>query len=58
MSIQIFCPKCKTSSALDAKVCGKCQKPFDRTRKYRVQVSVKGQRYNPRGGQPHHCQGA
>lgn len=44
MSIQIFCPKCKTSSALTAKVCGKCQKPFDRTRKYRVQVSVKGQR--------------
>jgi integrase len=44
MSIQIFCPKCKTSSALSAKVCGKCQKPFDRTRKYRVQVSVKGQR--------------
>ncbi len=44
MSIQIFCPKCKTSSALNAKVCGKCQKPFDRTRKYRVQVSVKGQR--------------
>jgi integrase len=44
MSIQVFCPKCKTSSALTAKVCGKCQKPFDRTRKYRVQVSVKGQR--------------
>jgi hypothetical protein len=44
MSIQIFCPKCKTSSALTSKVCGKCQKPFDKTRKYRVQVSVKGQR--------------
>ncbi len=44
MSIQLFCTGCKTSSALTAKVCGKCQKPFDRNRKYRVQVSVKGQR--------------
>lgn len=44
MSIQLFCTGCKTSSALDSKTCPKCRKPFDRTRKYRVQVSVKGQR--------------
>ena len=44
MSIQVFCPECKTSSGLDAELCSKCKKPFGRSRKYRVQVSVKGQR--------------
>jgi integrase len=44
MSIQVFCPDCKTSSALDAELCSKCEKPFGRSRKYRVQVSVKGKR--------------
>ena len=44
MSIQVFCTGCKTSSALDAKKCPKCGKPFGRERKFRVQVSVKGQR--------------
>ena len=44
MSIQVFCPKCKTSSALDTKRCPKCQQPFGRERKFRVQVSVKGHR--------------
>jgi integrase len=44
MSIQIFCPECKTSSGLDADFCSKCEKPFGRSRQYRVQVSVKGNR--------------
>ena len=44
MSIQVFCPECKTSTGLDAEFCSKCKKPFGRSRKYRVQVSVKGKR--------------
>jgi integrase len=44
VSIQIFCMGCKTGAALDAKTCPKCKKPFGRERKFRVQVSVKGQR--------------
>jgi integrase len=44
MSIQLFCTACKTSSALDWEACSKCGRAFDRGRKYRVQVSVKGQR--------------
>lgn len=44
MSIQLFCAECKTSSALDTETCPKCGKAFGRNRKYRIQVSVKGQR--------------
>jgi integrase/ribosomal protein L40E len=44
MAIQIFCTACKTSSALTAKKCSKCGVSFTRDKKYRVCVSVKGQR--------------
>ena len=44
MSIQLFCAACKSSTALDAKKCPKCGNQFGRDRKFRVQVSVKGQR--------------
>ncbi len=44
MSIQLFCAACKTSTALNAKMCPKCGEPFGRDRKFRIQVSVKGQR--------------
>ncbi len=47
MAIQIYCKGCKTSSALSSKVCPKCGTKFTTTnRKYRVCVSVKGQRVN------------
>ncbi len=44
MAIQIFCPKCKSSCGLDAKSCLKCGASFGRDKKYRVCVSVRGQR--------------
>ncbi|NLI33839.1 MAG: site-specific integrase [Deltaproteobacteria bacterium] len=37
---------CKTSNALNAKGCSRCGAEFGRDRKYRVCVSVKGQRVN------------
>lgn len=37
---------CKTSNALNAKRCSRCGAEFGRDRKYRVCVSVKGQRVN------------
>jgi integrase len=44
MAIHIFCTSCKTSNGLDAKKCSKCGLSFGRDKKYRVCVSVKGQR--------------
>jgi integrase/ribosomal protein L40E len=44
MAIQIFCSKCKSTYGLDAKSCFKCGASFGRDKKYRVCVSVKGQR--------------
>ena len=44
MAINIFCLECKTSNALTAKTCSKCGAVFTRDKKYRVCVSVKGQR--------------
>lgn len=44
MAIQIFCADCKTSNSLEAKTCSNCGKAFGRDKKYRVCVSVKGQR--------------
>jgi integrase len=44
MAIQIFCTKCKSTYGLDAKSCSKCGIPFNRDKKYRVCVSVKGKR--------------
>jgi len=44
MAIHIFCPVCKTSNSLEAKVCSGCGKTFGRDKKYRVCVSVKGRR--------------
>ena len=37
-------PECKTSNGLDAERCSKCGATFGRDKKYRVCVSVKGQR--------------
>jgi len=44
MAIQIYCTKCYTSNGLTSKSCSKCGAPFGRDKKYRVCVSVKGQR--------------
>lgn len=44
MAIQIFCSKCKSTYALDAKSCSKCGTAFARDKKYRVCVSIKGRR--------------
>jgi len=44
MAIHIFCTTCKTSTGLGADQCSKCGKPFGRARKYRVSISIKGQR--------------
>ena len=46
MAIQIYCVECRSSCALEAKKCPKCGKAFGRDKKYRVSVSVKGQRAN------------
>lgn len=53
MAIQIYCDRklengkpCKTSNALNARKCSRCGAEFARDRKYRVCVSVKGQRVN------------
>lgn len=45
MAIHIFCTKCKTSNGSTAKQCSKCGDPFGRDKKYRVSVSVKGNRF-------------
>jgi integrase len=44
MAIHLFCGKCKTSNGLEAKICSNCGAAFGRNRKFRVSVSVKGQR--------------
>jgi integrase len=44
MAINTFCTSCKTSNGLDAKKCSKCGNAFGRDKKYRVSVSVKGNR--------------
>jgi hypothetical protein len=44
MGIQVYCVSCRTSNELEAKQCKNCGKAFDRSKKYRVTVSVKGQR--------------
>jgi integrase len=44
MAIQIFCTSCKTSNGLNAKKCSKCGLSFGRDKKYRVCVSLKGNR--------------
>lgn len=47
MAIQIYCTNCRSSCALDTKKCPKCTTVFKRdNRKYRVTVSVKGNRVN------------
>jgi integrase len=53
MAIQIYCDRklengkpCKTSNALTAKRCSGCAAVFGRDKKFRVCVSVKGQRVN------------
>jgi integrase len=42
MAIFSYCQKCKSTSALNAKQCGKCHAPLGRDRKYRVSVKNKG----------------
>jgi integrase len=44
MAIHIYCTGCYTSNALNAKSCSNCGAPFGRDKKYRVCVSVKGNR--------------
>jgi integrase len=44
MAIHIYCTGCYTSNGLDAKSCSKCGATFGRDKKYRVCVSVKGNR--------------
>ena len=44
MAIHIYCTGCYTSNGLDAKKCSNCGGTFGRDKKYRVCVSVKGQR--------------
>ncbi len=44
MAIHIFCTSCKTSNGLEAKACSGCGMAFGRDKKYRVCVSIKGQR--------------
>jgi integrase len=44
MAIQIFCTKCKSTYSMQAKSCSKCGATFGWDKKYRVCVSVKGQR--------------
>jgi integrase len=45
MAIHLYCPKCYTSNGLDAKECSNCKIPFGKNRRFRVAVSVKGQRF-------------
>lgn len=44
MAIHVYCRGCYTSNGLDAKSCSNCGAPFGRDKKYRVCVSVKGER--------------
>jgi integrase len=44
MAIHIYCTSCYTSNGLKAKTCSNCGVPFGRNKKYRVCVSVKGER--------------
>jgi integrase/ribosomal protein L37E len=44
MAIHIYCTRCYTSNSLEAKACSSCGQPLGRDKKYRVCVSVKGQR--------------
>jgi integrase len=44
MAIHIYCTKCYTSNGLNAKACSNCGEVFGRDKKYRVCVSVKGER--------------
>jgi integrase len=44
MAIHIYCTKCYTSNGLNAKSCSNCGEVFGRDKKYRVCVSVKGER--------------
>ena len=44
MAIYIYCTGCYTSNGLDAKSCSNCGATFGRDKKYRVCVSVKGER--------------
>jgi len=44
MAIHIYCVRCYTSNGLEAKSCSKCGVSFGRDKKYRVCVSVKGNR--------------
>ncbi len=44
MAIHIYCGKCYTSNGPEAKACSKCGTPFGRDKRYRVCVSVKGNR--------------
>ena len=45
MAIHVFCPQCKGSNALNAKACSKCGSEFGRSKKYRVTVSHRGERF-------------
>lgn len=44
MAIHIYCTACYTSNGLNAKSCSNCGAVFGRDKKYRVCVSVKGER--------------
>jgi integrase len=44
MAIHIYCTNCYTSNGLNAKACSNCGEVFGRDKKYRVCVSVKGER--------------
>jgi len=44
MAIHIYCAGCYTSNGLNAKSCSNCGVTFGRDKKYRICVSVKGQR--------------
>jgi ribosomal protein L37E len=44
MAIHIYCTRCYTSNGLKAKSCSNCGAIFGRDKKYRVCVSVKGER--------------
>jgi integrase len=44
MAIHIYCTGCYTSNGLNAKACSNCGAIFGRDKKYRVCVSVKGER--------------